>query len=119
MLFAHHTVVLNAFEQYLLRKKEGYIRIDGSTPADQRHALVSKFQQLDSVRVAVLSLTACGQGITLTAASTVVFAELTWTPGLMSQAEDRAHRIGQSNSVNIYYLCGKGTVDDHMVNMII
>ena len=57
-------------------------------------------------------------GLTLTKASAVIFAENTWTPGMMIQAEDRAHRIGQKNAVNIYYLHGSGTIDDVMFQMI-
>ena len=68
--------------------------------------------------MALLSITACSQGLTLTAASTVVFAELTWTPSIMSQAEDRTHRIGQQNCVNVYYLYGPDTVDDIIFNML-
>ena len=67
----------------------------------------------------MLSITAAGLGITLTAASTVIFAEVHWTPAIMIQAEDRAHRIGQdAECVNVYYLYGKETLDEILFPMI-
>lgn len=58
------------------------------------------------------------QGLTFTAASHVVFAELYWNPGHIKQAEDRAHRIGQTSSVNVHYLIAKGTFDTVMWSML-
>ncbi|KAF7651536.1 hypothetical protein LDENG_00109640 [Lucifuga dentata] len=96
----------------------GYIRIDGSVPSSERIQLVHKFQSDPNARVAILSIQASGQGLTLTAASHVVFAELYWNPGHIKQAEDRAHRIGQTSSVNIHYLIAKGTFDTVMWSML-
>ncbi|KAH7546640.1 hypothetical protein FEM48_Zijuj01G0222900 [Ziziphus jujuba var. spinosa] len=112
LIFAHHQLMIDSIHQFLLKKKVGCIRIDGSTPPASRQALVTDFQEKDSIKAAVLSIKAGGVGLTLTAASTVIFAELSWTPGDLIQAEDRAHRIGQASSVNIYYLLANDTVDD-------
>ncbi|XP_058083597.1 uncharacterized protein LOC131231432 isoform X5 [Magnolia sinica] len=112
LIFAHHQSMINSIHQFLLKKKVGCIRIDGTTPSSSRQALVSDFQERENIRAAVLSIKAGGVGLTLTAASTVIFAELSWTPGDIIQAEDRAHRIGQVSSVNIYYLLANDTVDD-------
>jgi len=42
----------------------------------------------------------------------VVFAELDWTPGILEQCEDRAHRIGQQDTVHVHYLVAAGSLDD-------
>ena len=109
LVFGHHQAVLDTVDQRLLAKcPDSHIRIDGGVPPAIRTQLVRKFQTCARVRVALLSMTAAGVGLTLTAASTVLFAELHWTPGVLAQAEDRAHRIGQSHdSVQVVYMICK------------
>jgi len=114
LVFAHHLSVLDALETHV-RKSDSlpsYIRIDGSTPLHKRQEQVTKFQQDEQCRVALLSITAAGVGITLHAASHVVFAELHWTPAYLVQAEDRVHRIGQKSATTIHYVLGRNTLDD-------
>lgn len=93
-IFAHHISMLDAIEQGC-NLGDKFIRIDGSTSAKHRQEQIGQFQSDPSVRVALLGITAAGVAVTLTASSTVIFAELFWTPALMIQAEDRCHRIGQ------------------------
>ncbi|CAI5980049.1 unnamed protein product, partial [Closterium sp. NIES-65] len=112
LVFAHHMTMMDALSDFFQKEKVGYIRIDGGTAPEKRHHLVSRFQEDAGTRVAVLGIHAAGVGLTLTAASTVVFAEMAWNPGDLVQAEDRAHRIGQANSVNVYYLHAPETIDD-------
>lgn len=111
LVFAHHYQMLDQLEDLMLKTRTSYIRIDGQIDVVKRHEAVNKFQSDPKCLAAILSLTASGQGITLTAATAVVFAEMAWTPGLMIQAEDRAHRIGQQQCVSIYYLYGEDTLD--------
>jgi len=62
----------------------------------------------------VLSLTAANVGLTLHSASLVLFAELFWNPGQLLQAEDRVHRIGQKEEVEIRYFLAHGTLDERI-----
>lgn len=112
LVFAHHHVMMDMLCTTCDKVKCKYIRIDGKTNGELRQNLVTKFQTQDDVKVAVLSITAANTGITLTAAQLVVFAELFWNPGVLVQAEDRAHRIGQKDCVMVHYLVAKGTADD-------
>ncbi|CAH1244620.1 ZRANB3 [Branchiostoma lanceolatum] len=118
IVFGHHKHMLQAITQTLIHSKVKYIRIDGSVPSAERTHLVQQFQGDPTIKVAVLSILAAGTGLTLTAASHVVFAELYWTPGVLEQAEDRAHRIGQHNSVHVHYLVARNTIDDWMWSML-
>lgn len=116
-IFAHHMNVLDALiEKGGLSNHEGssskYIRIDGSTHPKMRQEQIMCFQYDPSVRIAVLGITAAGVGVTLTAASTIWFAELFWTPAIMIQAEDRCHRIGQQAQVKCLYITAKDTLDE-------
>lgn len=104
LVFAYHRSVLDVLTTAVARVSCEHIRIDGDTSPAERSRLVTLFQESPTHRVAILSVTAAGQGLTLTAASTVVFAELHWTPGVLQQAEDRAHRVGQHNAVQVIYL---------------
>ncbi|ETE72328.1 SWI/SNF-related matrix-associated actin-dependent regulator of chromatin subfamily A-like protein 1, partial [Ophiophagus hannah] len=104
LVFAHHKLILDAISEELEKKNVGFIRIDGSTPSAERQSLSQEFQFSEKLSVAILSLTAANMGLTLSSADLVVFTELFWNPGVLMQAEDRAHRIGQTSSVDIHYL---------------
>lgn len=79
--------------------------------------MVDAFQEGD-VQVAVLSLLAASTGLTLTATSIVLMAEMFFVPGVILQAEDRVHRIGQKNACDIRYIIAKGSLDEHIWKML-
>lgn len=118
IIFAHHKNVLDAISAAIAKQNVDFIRIDGSTSSLSRKEMCDKFQYIDDCLVALLSITAANAGLTLTAANLVIFAELYWNPGILTQAEDRAHRIGQEDCVLVQYLVSPGTVDDHLWPLI-
>ena len=92
-VFAHHISVLDAIRDGVglsnssSKSSTKYIRIDGQTLPKLRQEQITAFQTDSSIRVALLGITAAGVAVTLTASSTVWFAELFWTPAIMIQAE--------------------------------
>jgi len=92
---------------------------DGRSHPEERQDLVATFQSAKTVRtVAVLGLHAMGVGLTLTRGSFVIFAELDWVPALITQAEDRCHRIGQREAVLVQHLVMDGSVDAVLARML-
>jgi hypothetical protein len=80
---------------------------------------VTRFQQDPSVVVGLVSIKAGGVGLTLTAADTVVFAELDWNPTDLMQCEDRIHRVGQKQHCRVYYCVAPGCADGLMWSTLV
>ena len=99
----------------MLKKKFGWIReqeilhIDGKVHADERQSIIERFNDPDGkIRVLLLSTKACGEGVTLTGASRVVFMDVLWNPAVIRQAIHRAFRLGQKRVVHVYRLVVTG-----------
>jgi len=89
IIFGYHIITLDNIQNLAEQLKEEFIRIDGSTPQQDRQGFVDAFQDPNGPRIAILSIGACNSGLTLTACHYTIFAELTWTPSLLLQCEDR------------------------------
>ena len=117
VVFCHHRDVANAL--FLAFADVGAVKATGDLNVTDRQASVDRFQAREDCRVFVGSIKAAGVGITLTAASTVIFCEPDWTPGWVQQAEDRCHRIGQRDNVLVQHIVLDGSLDAWMVQMLV
>ena len=116
VVFAVHKEIISALMEEF---GDIAVKIDGSVPTGEvRQTIVEKFQNDKNIRLFVGNIKAAGVGITLTASSNIVFLELPWTPGELEQAEDRCHRMGQKNAVNIWYLLAENTIEMELAKMI-
>ena len=100
LLFAHHHAVMDLYQREL--KNERPVFITGRETAAEKERAVERFMA-EKTNLCCISLRAAS-GLNLQRASCVVFGELDWSPAVHSQAEDRAHRIGQRDSLLCYYL---------------
>ncbi len=93
--------------------------LDGSNNMQEREHAVRGFQGSTVPAVFIGNIKAAGVGITLTKASTVIFADMDWSPAVNEQAEDRAHRIGQTGTVNVYYYICRGTIEEDIARVLL
>lgn len=115
VVFAVHKTVIDGLMKEF---KDIAVKVDGGLTAQQRDDAVQAFQDDPKVKLFVGNIQAAGTGLTLTAASAVAFVELPWTPGDLVQAEDRCHRIGQEDTVNVYYLLADRTIEEDIADLL-
>lgn len=94
------------------------VTVTGDDDDKAKQRSVDSFQTDPDTKLIILNYRSGGTGLTLTAASNVLFVEFPWTYADCCQAEDRAHRNGQKNAVTCTYLLGKDTIDEYMYNLI-
>lgn len=122
IVFAHHGDViegLNTGIAVALKEGEYAVTITGKTKSHDRQMAVQEFQHAPLCRVLIGSIGAAGVGLTLTASSHVIFAELDPVPGKMTQGEDRAHRIGQEECVLVDHLVWDRSLDARICKILV
>jgi SWI/SNF-related matrix-associated actin-dependent regulator of chromatin subfamily A-like protein 1 len=116
IVFAHHKDVI---AKIVAAFPEITVKITGDDSAEQKDAAAQAFQNNPNIRLVVASIHAAGVGLNLQAANHVIFAELVYVPGLIAQAEDRAHRNGQKDTVNVEHLVLTGSLDARIAKIIV
>jgi len=116
VVFAHHRAVIQELAEPF---GDSVVTLTGDDAVAKRQAAVDRFQTDPTCQIFIGSITAAGFGLTLTASSNVVFAELDWVPAHLTQAEDRTHRLGQANSVLVQHLVLQDSLDARMVGTLI
>ncbi|MCJ1395053.1 hypothetical protein MMC18_007934 [Xylographa bjoerkii] len=116
LIFSQFKTQLDILEDWAsLQHHWEVCRIDGGVKQDERRQQITDFNTKKHVKLFLLSTRAGGQGINLTAADTVILFDSDWNPQQDLQAQDRAHRIGQTRPVIIYRLATKGTVEQTLL----
>ena len=116
LLFCQMTTAMTILEDYFNFKNFTYLRLDGTTKAEDRGLLLEMFNEKNSSYfIFLLSTRAGGLGLNLQSADTVVIFDSDWNPHQDLQAQDRAHRIGQKNEVRVLRLVTVNSVEERIL----
>ncbi len=117
LIFSQFTSMLAIIRQRLSQEGIEHLYLDGDTPAKERQALSQRFNAPGPEAVFLISLKAGGTGLNLTAADTVIHYDPWWNPAAEDQAADRAHRLGQDKTVQVFKLVMHDSIEEQVVSM--
>lgn len=117
LIFSSFKTALNIVKEKLNNSKIKTYMIDGSVPAKTRIEMVDNFNENDDIKVFLIMLKSGGTGLNLASADVVIHLDLWWNPQAENQATDRAHRIGQTNTVEVIHLITKGTIEEKILEL--
>lgn len=117
LMFSSFKTALNIVKEKLNNSKIKTYMIDGSVPAKTRIEMVDNFNENDDIKVFLIMLKSGGTGLNLASADVVIHLDLWWNPQAENQATDRAHRIGQTNTVEVIHLITKGTIEEKILEL--
>ncbi|ANB11651.1 DNA-dependent ATPase FUN30 [Sugiyamaella lignohabitans] len=117
LIFSQFTQMLDILERVLNFMKISFLRLDGSTPVEVRQEMIDKFYEEKEITVFLLSTKAGGFGINLACANVVIIYDLSFNPHDDKQAEDRAHRVGQTREVQVIRLITKDTIEENILQL--
>jgi len=112
LLFSQFTSMLTLIEAELKKRKLPWVKLTGQS--QQRDAIIEQFTS-GQVPLFLISLKAGGVGLNLPQADTVIHYDPWWNPAVEAQATDRAHRIGQTQSVWVIKLVAQGTIEERIL----
>jgi SWI/SNF-related matrix-associated actin-dependent regulator 1 of chromatin subfamily A len=115
IVFTNFTISLEMIHE---KYKKNSVILNGSMSKEKKQESVDKFQNEDKIKIFISNIVAGGVGITLTAGEVVIMNDLSFVPAHHSQAEDRAYRYGQKNSVLVYYPVFENTVEKIIYNIL-
>ena len=115
IVFTNFTMSLDMLHE---KYKKNSVILNGSMSKEKKQESVDRFQNEDKVKIFISNIIAGGIGITLTAGEVVIMNDLSFVPAHHSQAEDRAYRYGQQNSVLVYYPVFENTVEKIIYNIL-
>jgi SWI/SNF-related matrix-associated actin-dependent regulator 1 of chromatin subfamily A len=115
IVFTNFTMSLDMLHE---KYKKNSVILNGSMSKEKKQESVDRFQNEDKVKIFISNIVAGGIGITLTAGEVVIMNDLSFVPAHHSQAEDRAYRYGQQNSVLVYYPVFENTVEKIIYNIL-